>query len=350
MAQLDSIERWLETTVSRASVRLSSLFPWQGDTFFVPAPKGLWPPPASSRVRWGGAQFIPSRVLELLLAGKTIEEDRWLVDGPSGCLVPSGGRFRGTGPFREGLRSGAAVDRWNGGVEPYRTACLEFAEDAGLWGLAVFADDAARESWDRPLRAAFRLLADSGIGGERCLGWGRSAEPHFREGKLSELLFRHPVEHAEAPNARWLLSLYRPASGDLVDWSQGSYSLVTRTGRTWSPARSGDLKRSVRMVSEGSVLVSPVELTGSACDVAPPGFPHPVWAVGFAVCLPVTWKKPIPASLPPLEPQATAAPPPAEPAPDAVQQEPPPSPEATPGEAEAPPETGETGATPEVTP
>ncbi len=324
ISQLDSIEPWLEATVGTAAVRLSSLFPWQGDMLFVPAPKGLWPPPASSRVRWGGARFIPSRVLELMLAGKTIEEDRWLVDGPSACLAPSGGRFRGTGPFREGLRTGAAVDRWNGGAEPYRTACLEFAEDAGMWGLAVFRDETARASWSGPLRAAFRLLADHGIGGERSLGWGRSAEPQFREGLLSELLFRHPVEHAEPPNARWLLSLYRPAPGDAVDWSLGSYSVVTRTGRTWSPARSGDLKRSVRMVSEGSVLVSSMELSGSACDVAPPGFPHPVWAAGFAVSLPVIWKKPVPASLPPLEtaPAPVPAPPEpaAEPAPSVVEQ------------------------------
>jgi hypothetical protein len=187
-----------------------------------------------------------------------------------------------------------------------------------MWGLAVFADDAARESWSRPLRAALRLLADSGIGGERCLGWGRSGEPHFREGKVSELIFRYPIEHAEPPNARWLLSLYRPADGDAVDWSQGSYSVVARAGRTWSPARSGDLKRSVRMVSEGSVLVSQMELAGSACDVAPPGFPHPVWAAGFAVSLPVNWKKPMPASLPPLEAQTAPVPAPVPPAAEPV--------------------------------
>jgi len=334
LAQLGPLESWLEATAGQAAVRLSSLFPWQGDTLFVPAPRGLWPPAVSSRVRWGGARFIPNRVMELLLAGKTIEEDRWVVDGPSGCLVAAGGRYRGAGPFRESLRSAAAVDRWNAGVAPRVTACLEFGEDAGMWGLAVFRDEETRQAWSPALRSALCLLADSGMGGERSLGWGRSDKPSFREGKVSELLFRFPGEHKEPPNARWLLSLYRPAPADAVDWSLGNYSIVTRSGRVWSPAGSGQQKRSVRMVTEGSVLVCSGELAGAACDVAPEGFPHAVYSAGFAVSLPVNWKRPLPATLPPLD---QAAAPPVEPKPVVSEPEPEPPPEKEPPAETEPP-------------
>ena len=47
-----------------------------------------------------------------------------------------------------------------------------------------FADEAARDQWQDPVKAAFRLLADTGFGGERSRGWGRSETPEFIEGEL----------------------------------------------------------------------------------------------------------------------------------------------------------------------
>jgi hypothetical protein len=41
------------------------------------------------------------------------------------------------------------------------------------------------------------------------------------------------------------------------------------------------------MVSEGSVLVASAEPRGAATDVAPEGFPHPVYRAGFALAVPI---------------------------------------------------------------
>jgi hypothetical protein len=41
------------------------------------------------------------------------------------------------------------------------------------------------------------------------------------------------------------------------------------------------------MVTEGSVLYAASELHGSAADVAPEGFAHPVFRAGFAVSIPL---------------------------------------------------------------
>jgi hypothetical protein len=278
-------------------------------------------------------------------------------------------------------------------------ACLEFRAGAGLWLVAAFHDEQAWSRLRDPVKAAFRLLADSGFGGERSRGWGRSEAPEFTEGTLPELILPPlaqaggaPVETAppteeggagasacqpqepltpapeeelheasgtdaiasrpdapapsEAPDGstffdtadgaayaaretasavgvleleepvevaeeavedvpvpevlpeeagifeagakpHWLLSLFAPSGQDAVDWSRGNYWLVERGGRIDSPAGSGELKKTVRMVGEGSVIYAPATPCGAAPDVAPGGFPHPVFRAGFAVSVPL---------------------------------------------------------------
>jgi CRISPR type III-A-associated RAMP protein Csm4 len=381
MASLGRIEEWLDATARAAvpAVRFGSCYPFQGRTSFVTPPRSLWPPSASPRVRWRGARFVPLSLVEDLLAGSPIEEDRWAVDGQSECLIHAGGN----GPFRVGVRPAAAVDRLGNGVLRHDTACLEFREGAGLWTVVAFADQAARDKWAGAMKGVFRLLADSGLGGERSRGWGKSAAPEFHEGMLPDLILPQrkakakpvvevapepaaepvaqpaveisveveavaetpaevapeaaaPVETApmeEAPactseppaenveaaenfwsvpvaplmasetaesappvappatgkveQAYWLLSLFAPAAGDAINWERGNYGLVTRGGRVNSPAGSGDLKKQLNMVSEGSVLVASDAMCGAALDVAPDGFPHPVFRAGFAVAIPI---------------------------------------------------------------
>ncbi len=128
------------------------------------------------------------------------------------------------------------------------------------------------------MKSAFRLLADSGFGGERSRGWGRAATPEFSD--ASSLL---PSKVSEE-NAWWLLSMYSPAASDAVDWSRGEYGATQRGG--WTDSQSGVApKKQVRMLEEGSVLYAPA-LRGQAVNVAPEGFPHPVYRAGFALAVP----------------------------------------------------------------
>ncbi|HEU5021787.1 MAG TPA: hypothetical protein VFT60_07840, partial [Bryobacteraceae bacterium] len=166
------------------------------------------------------------------------------------------------------------VDRLTGVADPHRIACLEFAPNAGWWGV-YSTDDTA---WDARVKSAFRLLADSGFGGERSRGWGRAAAPEFHD--AGSLL----AWSANDEGALWLLSLYSPHASDTVDWSRGEYGAVVRGG--WTDSQSGVApKRLARMVREGSVVYAPA-LRGRAVDVAPEGFPHPVYRAGFALAIP----------------------------------------------------------------
>src|SRR5206468_10880401 len=72
--------------------------------------------------------------------------------------------------------------------ERHSTTCLEFRPGAGLWTIVSFADESAHSRWLNRVKTAFRLLADSGFGGERSRGWGRAESPEFIEGRLPEMI------------------------------------------------------------------------------------------------------------------------------------------------------------------
>jgi CRISPR type III-A-associated RAMP protein Csm4 len=293
IARLGELDAWLDATAraSEPAVRFSSCFPLYGDSLLVTPPRSLWPPPPSAKVRWKGAQFVPMGVVASQVAGKGVSEDGWTIDTASECLLPAVNP-PAPGPFRIAVRSSAAVDREGVGVAPHSTACLEFSAGNGLWMAVAFRDDAARDQWSGPVSAAIRLLADSGIGGERSRGWGRTDAPEISTGDLNELLGlsgAEPQVRAEPPGsaAWWLLSLYHPSASESIEWSRGNYAVTTRSGRVESSAGWGEPKRETRMLAEGSVVVAAKEPLGSAPDVAPGNFAHPVYRNGFALALPI---------------------------------------------------------------
>jgi CRISPR type III-A-associated RAMP protein Csm4 len=308
MSTLGVRDAWLDATARHPegpAVRFSSCFPFLGETAFIVPPRSIWPPLASMgasvsavKTRWKSARFIPLPLVAALLGGQPLHEDQWTVDGASECLLPAGQ----LGPFRTSVRWSAAIDRLTGNAERHSTGCIEFRRDAGLWAIVSFSGDAAHARWSEPVRGALRLLADSGFGGERSRGWGRSAQPEFIEGSLPNLILAQPVspdpppadspaqelpEPDAATTEHWLLSLFTPGPDDAVDWKRGNYTVIARGGRIDSPAGFGERKKQLQMVTEGSVLIAGDTIRGAAPDVAPDGFAHPVFRAGFALSIPL---------------------------------------------------------------
>jgi CRISPR type III-A-associated RAMP protein Csm4 len=287
MLRLGWGEEWFEATARSESpaVRLSSLFPWQHDSLLAPAPANLWPPQGTSKLRASAARFIPAFLTGLLASGQPFQEEHWDVDALSECLLRRG--RGGTGPFRIALRSHASVDRLEQGqIQLHQAACLEFEDNAGLWCAAECADD----GWADRLEGALRLLGDSGIGGKRSLGWGHFEIASVRRGDLATLVLGSKFSpDPSAETAHWILSLVSPGGSDAIDWTRGSYELLERGGRVESEAEWGSRKKSVRMIREGSVLFAPEAPKGAARDVAPEGFPHPVYRCGLALSIPLPW-------------------------------------------------------------
>ena len=303
MAHLGELEPWLDATARAAvpAVRFSSLFPFQGRTLFAPPPQHLWPPSLAQRLRFRSARFAPLTLIQELVLDQPLREERWEVDGQSACVINSGGQS----PFRESLRSAAAVDRVSGASLPHQTACIEFNQNAGLWLVVEFASEAADQAWRTPVKAALRWLGDSGLGGERSRGWGRSEAVEFHHGALPGLLLPDLAEAQGDTTGYWMLSLYSPAPSDGVDWDRGDYRLQVRNGRV---DQGGHLKRSLRMVAEGSVVLAAARPQGMAHDVSPAGFAHPVYRAGFPVSLPLPWKAAEDRPLAPLAETASAPP------------------------------------------
>jgi CRISPR type III-A-associated RAMP protein Csm4 len=291
MSQLGLLQDWIDTTVGQAepAVRLSSGFPFLRDMLFVPPPQSYWPPQASAKVRWKGARFIPLQAIHQLVATGGLDEDAWVVDGASECLLPAGKNRPPFGPYRTAVRASAAVDRLTGSVvDTYTTACIEFSASAGIWIAVSFADEVASETWSGRVLGALALVADSGIGGERSRGWGRSHLPEITEGALPDILVPPQSESSNgAAGGWWLLSLFTPAEQDRIDWGRGAYTLVTRGGRVESHAGWGAEKKLTRMLAEGSVIMAETAPRGTAQDVGPDGFAHPVYRSGLAFALPV---------------------------------------------------------------
>jgi len=270
MKTLGWLEEWLDVTARTTdapAVRFSSLFPFFGERRLVPPPRTQWTTAGAVRTQTQGARFVP---LEFARGG-SFDEGQWTVDGGSGCMLPAGS----PSPFVMSLRSFAAVDRLSGAAEPHRAACIEFAPGAGWWGLM----EVANETWESRVKSAFRLLADSGFGAGKSRGWGRAAEPGFQP---AEQIFNGEPNGA---GAWWLLSLYSPHEQDAVDWSRGDYLAETRGGWVESSAGHGR-KKQARFIAEGSVIAAP-SLRGRVVDVAPEGFPHPVYRSGVAFALPM---------------------------------------------------------------
>jgi CRISPR type III-A-associated RAMP protein Csm4 len=292
-----SAHGWLDEWLAAAAcdgplVRFSSCFPFLRGLDFVPPPLSLWPPAAASpKVRWKTARFVPLPVVRGLLAAELPAEDRWVVDPASQCLLPLDRQGAAVGPFRTLSRSHASVDRLvPGQVAPHRVDALQFAPHAGLWCVALFRDEIAASAWRPRVEAAFRWLADSGFGGLRSRGFGRCAPPRFEDLEWPFPLIEGSAECAPA-GGYWLLSLFHPCPAEEIDWTAGAHSTLIRGGRVESAAGWGAEKTPLTMVAEGSVLAAPACPAGCARDVAPAGFPHPVWRAGFAVAVALPGKK-----------------------------------------------------------
>jgi CRISPR/Cas system CSM-associated protein Csm4 (group 5 of RAMP superfamily) len=304
MQQLGWLEEWLEVTSrsARPRVAFSSLFPFQTETLFAPPPATLWPPPSHlvkapnpaflAKIRWSAARLVPLGVIESLANAQPILADQWMPDAESACLLrrdrPS------SSPFRYATRSSAAVDRiTRASAHAEHWSCVEFENGSGLWTLARFDDATSGAEWKERVKAAFRLLADSGFGGRRSSGWGQSAAPEFQDGRWPGLLMPKLASRNAGSSTNgnghaalyWMLSIYSPSDRDAVDWTSGEYRLASREGRIQSSAGAGTPKKLVRMIVEGSVLAAQSEPVGAAVDVAPDGFAHAVYRSGIALAL-----------------------------------------------------------------
>ncbi|GAP05377.1 MAG TPA: type III-A CRISPR-associated RAMP protein Csm4 [Anaerolinea thermolimosa] len=157
-----------------------------------------------------------------------------------------------------------------------------FMPECGLWfGVRWLREDPSMRAL---LPRLMQELGDSGLGGDRTSGMGRARMEAMGTCDLPD-----PV-----PGAPWMtLSRYLPAEGEMTALrdERAAYSIESVGGWAESPGKKAERRRTVRMLSEGSVL-GPLEAPapGVVADVQPDyngtrPLGHAVWRWGRALAV-----------------------------------------------------------------
>ena len=233
---------------------LSSAFPYLRETFFLPKP--MTRPPGfadeTTRQEYGKAlketTYLPREFFLAWIKGVAFPPAQIAEVTPLVAQI-----------FQRELIPRVALGRENAMSEIFHVGVVRFAREGGLYVLIRLHDETALSK----LCAAFELLGEMGVGGERTYGLGRFAV-EFTPADAAWLA----LEDERGP--RYLtLSLLCPRAEDLLHLDeQCAYGLIERKGWIHSPYTYRQLKRkSVVMFSEGSVFSH--TLAGQVLDVTP---------------------------------------------------------------------------------
>ncbi|ROQ92046.1 type III-A CRISPR-associated RAMP protein Csm4 [Desulfosoma caldarium] len=190
----------------------------------------------------------------------------------------------GEGWFSTCLRPRVALDRSSQNSVLWWCGVIHFRPGAGLYGLVRFRD----ESWKSRLHAAFALLEDMGLGGERTYGLGTFRFHGFVP--LEEAWPNVPVTHESAQFV--LLSRYAPAAHEVPELSAvlKAWDFEESRGFVVTGRYATTLKRKrVHFLKEGTVATR--SLLGRLVDVTPDqgpdlGLSHRVYRSGMGFWFP----------------------------------------------------------------
>ncbi|MBE7557386.1 MAG: type III-A CRISPR-associated RAMP protein Csm4 [Anaerolineales bacterium] len=178
------------------------------------------------------------------------------------------------------------VDRMSNASEIFYTGRVTFRAGCGWWlGIAW------NPSWEKKhglvtrqvIEQALKLLADTGLGGERAAGYGQ-----FEVEKAGTKNWPNPN-----PNDLFItLSRYHPHHKELpaaLQAEESAYKLVSVGGWLSSPGQKAQRRKRLWLLAEGSVLrAAGAGPWGNITDVKPDylstseAFPHPIWRYGLA--------------------------------------------------------------------
>jgi len=247
--------------------RISSGFPFLGNTYFLPRPYSH-PRPLSG--------FLTEETRKSLKECEFFEKDifeKWIIGEPFGVseyerVEQSKRKLKGE--IFDDLRPRNRMDRITDHAQLFFCGTTRFPKDAGLYSMVDVAKD-----YKEKLEGAFHFLGEMGVGGERKIGMGRF------EAEWDSLKITEP----DGSTHYLTLSLYYPTEKELEGISDilYCYDLVQHGGFSESPFIKGQVRRkSCRMFKEGSVFEKDVK--GRLVDVTPdkPKLSHPIYRYGIA--------------------------------------------------------------------
>ncbi|MCF0153876.1 RAMP superfamily CRISPR-associated protein [Megasphaera sp.] len=162
---------------------------------------------------------------------------------------------------------------------PYYVHQIQFAKNAGLYGLIGYEDEEDL-GW---LLSLLESLGLSGIGGKRSSGYGKF---HFREDpvEMDELgiyeddgiLYKGLTQ--TGTSMYMCLSVLLPSPAEVADVQEGQYTLCRRSGFLSPDGSRMQKKNDIYMIQAGSCF--PKKIAGCMADVGGQDMTHPVWRYG----------------------------------------------------------------------
>jgi CRISPR-associated protein Csm4 len=286
--------------------RLSSAYPWVGDTRFYPKPpfpltaeKAEKEPGKPSPKDWKRVKYLAEPLFLKVLTGEKLDAE--VTDAAqfnSGLLWDKKQESSPKAWTETEVRTRLQSREQSGKNDPtpFHVDRVLFAPgDVGLWFMVQYLDTA----WQPIVEAALRLLADEGLGTDRNVGYGRF---EWLDGEAEHIDWKQE----KYPKAFISLGLYCPADEvkKALDWDISRFDLVPRGGYiSSSPHDDARMlrKNPVWMLRDGALLLKtkegketlPGTLPGKILDVAPDAFkqragdhPHAILRCGNPIMLP----------------------------------------------------------------
>lgn len=311
---------------SDAPLLLTSAFPFAGDVLLLPRPRLALSPltktaqPAmdqtqeqpASRKKYKKVRWVSLSIFTQLISG--IDQPTFDVLWSEGALIQGGTvwvtkteedlisqlveRNEDDKLFIWGEQNTpkVTIDRTGNASTLFHVGRLHFAPSCGLWLMA-----SGETLWLDRTEDALRLLADSGIGGQRSRGNGQFV--------LQPLVV--PTLPINDPKAEYCVLLSRLAPRqeemDLLRQDSANYQLVTVGGFNGTPSDQPLVRQQVRLLTEGSVIGQGARMLGKLVNVNPfwdeqkqqlkadidrsnpklPLIEHPIYRYGFGFTVPV---------------------------------------------------------------
>ncbi len=254
-------DQWLNPFVlGEPPFLLTSCFPWAEGQPWFPKPLSFRP-----TVEWKDIAFLPEPLFFRVAKGEKVQ------------AKPHELRRR-FWEVQELPR--VSLDRLTLRSNLFAVARVRFAEGCGLWfGVAWLNPHlpCGKHQFRAAFERALQELAETGVGGDRSVGYGRFQPEH-----VDDLPWPDPRPEGVGV----LLSRLWPKEGELELLRKSWVWRFTEVGGFARTSEGGHVRRlRVRLVVEGSVV--PAGIRGGLVDLAPPGLaPHPIWRYGLALLYP----------------------------------------------------------------
>jgi CRISPR-associated protein Csm4 len=273
---------------------LTSTFPLAGDVRFFPPPLNTRRPPEKTEAdakSFKRVMVVSEQLYRRLLDGamcadlindvhRLQSKKVWISESEFKHLAAAI-RFDGTKLWDVEQRPRVTLDRLSQASTLFFTGQVTFAEGCGLWFGIHWLD--ADEHLRDVVRKLLEDLSEAGLGAERNSGLGAAK---ITETGMLEL---------PDPIKMWTnLSRYLPRDDEMgvLSHENSAFTLTSVGGWLDSPAKSGQRRRTINLLIEGSVFGSlPRPVPGQVADTRPrykaddDPLKHPVYRSGLAMAV-----------------------------------------------------------------